>query len=416
MTADFSWVPADNIVDVDLAGEYLRQNFATVLPEWAKRPPFYVMQGGYPQLVCSRYRDVTEVLTDTSRFSTVRPSDPEAARFVKFKPDKFASVETLPQMDGERHARIRRLIAEPFSAPAVARLQGDIDRALDSLVSAIPVNDGVIDLMPGFARELMVVALLDTVLQLDEAQKAVFIRMNRALPLTARVKPGEPFPEEYHSAFAATAAAINDLIATRRAHPGSDLLSQLILTRDGSDVLSDKELFDLIFTFSAAALESTAASMGAIVLTLCRHPHILAQIRQDSALIPAAVEECLRLQGPGYIIVTRYALQDTDIGGVKAPKGIPVYISPQAASYDPERYADPLAFDLQRQNRKILTFGGGIHFCAGSRLARLVLHKGLEKLLARFARLALADKNFVPHYFGAASEAQLSSLPLRVDG
>ncbi|HLS97686.1 MAG: cytochrome P450 [Porticoccaceae bacterium] len=412
---DLAWLAGQRIVDIDLGGDRLRQHFARILPEWATWPPFYVLHNGHPQLVCCRYTDVVEVLEDSARFSTVRPADPAAGGFVQFKPDKFAAVETLPKMEGERHGRIRRLIAPAFSAPAVQRLEDGIDRALDNLIEAIPVVDGRFDLMPAFARELMVVALLDTVLRLDGDQKAVFIRMNRALPLTAKARPGEPFPEEYHAAFAATTETIDQLIAARRARPGADLLSQLILTRDGSDLLSDKELFDLIFTFSAAALESTAASMGAIVLTLCRHPAVLAEVRARPALIPSAVEEALRLHGPGYFIVTRYALVDTEIGGVPVPRGMPVYVSPQAASYDPERYPDPLVFDLDRPNRRILTFGGGIHFCAGSRLARLVLHRALDKLLARFPRLRLAEEDFAPRYFGAASEAQLVSLPLAVD-
>ena len=245
---------------IDLAGEYLRQNFVEILSAWATRPPFFVRQGGHPQLVCCRYRDVVEVLEDSARFSTVRPSDPAAGGYIQFKPDKFAAVETLPKMDGERHGRIRRLIAPAFSAPAIQRLSDRIDRALDGLIDAIPLVAGRFDLMAAFARELMVVALLDSVLYLDDHQKAVFIRMNRALPLTAKIRPGEPFPEEYHRAFAATTETINQLIAARRESPGADLLSQLILTRDGSDLLSDKELFDLIFTFSAAALESTAAA------------------------------------------------------------------------------------------------------------------------------------------------------------
>ena len=318
-------------------------------------------------------------------------------------------------MDGERHGRIRRLIAPAFSAPAIQRLSDRIDRALDGLIDAIPLVAGRFDLMAAFARELMVVALLDSVLYLDDHQKAVFIRMNRALPLTAKIRPGEPFPEEYHRAFAATTETINQLIAARRESPGADLLSQLILTRDGSDLLSDQELFDLIFTFSAAALESTAASMGAVVLTLCRHPAVLAEVRASPERIPSAVEEALRLHGPGYFIVTRYALVDTEVGGVSVPRGMPVYVSPQAASYDPAQYPDPLVFDLDRPNRRILTFGGGIHFCAGSRLARLVLHHGLDKLLGRFPRLRLADEDFVPRYFGAASEAQLTALPIAVD-
>jgi cytochrome P450 len=415
MTTDFSWIPRERIVEIDLAGDYLRQNFATILPEWARSPPFYVMQNGAPQLVCSRYADVMDVLNDNARFSTVRPAGPEAAQYVKFKPDKFHTIETLPQMDGERHARQRRLIAGPFSAPAIARMEPAIDAALDQLVARIPVKDGRFELMQSFARELMVVALLDIVLELRPEQKQVFIRMNQALPLTARTKPGEAFPQEYFDAFEQTRATIEALIAERRAAPGEDLISNLIGTRDGSDLLSDKELFDLIFTFSAAALESTAGSMGAIVFTLALHPEVFEQVKQNPALIPAAVEEALRLHGPGFLIVTRYALQDTTVGGVQVRKGMPVYVSQQAPGYDPERYVDPLRFDLAREQRRITTFGGGIHFCAGNRLARYVLQSGLRKLIGRFPQLRLADPAFKPRYFGAASEAQLTELPVRVD-
>jgi cytochrome P450 len=415
MAADFNWIPADKIVDVDLAGDLLRQNFATILPQWAKSPPFYVMQNGTPQLVCSRYVDVMEVLNDNARFSTVRPAGPEAALYVKFKPDKFHTIETLPQMDGERHARQRRLIGGPFSAPAIARMEQQIDRALDQLIARVEVRDDGFDLMRQFARELMVVALLDIVLKLRPEQKQVFIRMNHALPLTAKTKPGESFPQEYFDAFEQTRVTINVLIAERRAASGEDLVSDLITARDGSDLLSDKELFDLIFTFSAAALESTAGSMGAVVLTLCRHPAVFAQVKENPSLIPAAVEEALRLHGPGFLLVTRYAQQDTNVGGVEVRKGMPIYLSQQAPGYDPARYPQPLRFDLTREQRRITAFGGGIHFCAGQRLARYVLQSGLRKLIEHFPRLRLADDNFQPRYFGAASETQLTSLPVRVD-
>lgn len=415
MNSEYSWIDDDTIADIDLAGDYLRQNFAKILPEWARNPPFYVMQNGSPQLVCSRYEDVHTVLNDAERFSTVRPQISGDKKYVQYKPDKFSSVETLPQMDGEKHARIRRLIAAPFSAPAIARMTAQIDAALEDLVESIEIKEGCFDLMSDFARELMVVALLDTVLNLNKKEKDAFVRMNLALPLTASVKPGEPFPKEYHEAFEEATRVINSIIDERRRAPGKDLISQLILTRDGGDVLSDKELFDLIFTFSAAALESTAASMGAIMLTLFLNPDVFDRIKQDSSLIPDAIDECLRLHGPGIIIVTRYALQDTTIGGVFVPRGVPVYVATQAANYDPDKYDEPLVFKFARKDRKIMTFGSGIHFCAGSRLAKYVLHSGLIRLLDRYPKIRLKDSGFVPHYFGAAGETQLSTLPVRVD-
>src|SRR5690606_8883282 len=131
---ELAWLPGQRIVDIDLGGDQLRQTLVRVVPGWAAWPPFYVRHNGNAQLVCCRYADVVEVLEDSARFSTVRPADPAAGGYVQFKPDKFAAVETLPKMEGERHGRIRRLIAPAFSAPAVQRLENGIDRALDNLI------------------------------------------------------------------------------------------------------------------------------------------------------------------------------------------------------------------------------------------------------------------------------------------
>src|SRR3546814_5518085 len=96
--------------------------------------------------------------------------------------------------------------------------------------------------------------------------------MNQSLRLTARLSPEDPFPPEYVKAFDDAETAIMRIISRRRTDPGDDIISHLVLAYDDGDRLSDIELFDLIFTFGAGAIESTAATMGGALLTLCQHP------------------------------------------------------------------------------------------------------------------------------------------------
>ena len=112
-----------NAVDIDLGSGAFKQNARSILAEWARRPPFYVLGRGPPQVVCGRYADVQEVFSDTERFSSEMPRGPGFEQF-----DKFMGVQFITQMDGERHARIRRLLLPAFSARSLSRLEARITR------------------------------------------------------------------------------------------------------------------------------------------------------------------------------------------------------------------------------------------------------------------------------------------------
>ncbi len=106
------------VVDIDLGSSKFKQNARSILAEWATRPPFYVFAHGPAQVVCGRYADVQQVFADTERFSSEMP---KGAGFEQF--DKFMGVQFITQMDGERHARIRRLLLPAFSARSLSRLE-----------------------------------------------------------------------------------------------------------------------------------------------------------------------------------------------------------------------------------------------------------------------------------------------------
>jgi cytochrome P450 len=398
------------IDDVDLASLELKQNFRDVLPGWASRPPFYVFVDGSPQVIVGRYADAREVFLDKERFTNVVPKQPGFEKF-----DKFMGVQTLAQMDGEQHARIRRLMNPAFSPKSLATYENQFTAAIDRLLDGIEADGAEFDAMARYASVLIHEVLMVELVGLTPEQKDVFLEMHRQIPKTTYTKPGEPFPPECVAAFDAATAMIEQIIDERRKNPGHDLVSALIQARDEGDKLTDKELFDQTFTVCAAALAGTTTGAGAVLYSMYSHPDALAEVKADRSLVPQAIEECLRWAGTaGYVTFARFATQDFELNGTAIYTGMPVRISPMSTSFDEEHYPDAQRFDIHRDPRDVLAFGVGAHHCIGHRLARMTLRIALERLLDRFPDARLATPDFQPQYVGAVGELRIAELPMRL--
>jgi cytochrome P450 len=397
------------VVDVDLGSSEFKQNARAILAGWARRPPFYVLSSGPPQVVCGRYGDVQEVFSDTERFSSEVPRGPGFEQF-----DKFMGVQFITQMDGERHARIRRLLMPAFSSRSLSRLEARITEIIEGMLDRIESRGNEFDGMRDYGAQLVVGALLTAMANLDERQKEIFLAFHEVLPLTTYTRPGEPFAPECVRAFDRAAQLVRDIIAQRRANPREDFINDLITARDQGDKLTDRELFDQIFTICGAALSATSRAAGGALYTLYSHPDQLAQLVREPSLIPAAVEECLRIASNGYFTFPRVATRDTEVGGTEILKGMVVRPSPQAANYDPEVFADPMRFDIRRHPKRIMAFGAGPHHCIGNILGRTTITIAIRRMLARFPDARLADPQFAPVYGGAVGELRLQHLPMRI--
>jgi len=397
-----------NVVDVDLGGSELKRNARAILAQWAKRPPFYVLASGPPQVVCGRYADVHEVFSDTGRFSSELP---RVRGFEQF--DKFMGVQFITQMDGERHARIRRLLMPAFSSRSLALLEARIEEIIEGMLDRIEAGGDEFDGMRDYGAQLVVGALLTAMANLNERQKEIFLAFHEVLPRTTYTRPGEPFAPECVRAFDRAANLVHEIIAQRRSNPRADFINDLVTARDEGDRLTDRELFDQIFTICGAALSATSRSAGGALYTLYSHPEQLAELVRAPDLIPQAVEECLRIASNGYFTFPRVATCDTAVGGTKILKGMVVRPSPQAANYDPQVFPDPLRFDIHRHPRRIMAFGAGPHHCIGNILGRTTLTIAIRRLLARFPKARLAEADFTPSYGGAVGELRLERLPMR---
>jgi len=132
------------------------------------------------------------------------------------------------------------------------------------------------------------------------------------------------------------------------------------------------------------------------VRTLLLHPDQLRLLQRDWTLAPAAVDEVLRFEPPA-IFTTRFTTEPITVAGTQIPAGANVMFSSLAANRDPARYDDPSRFDITRTEIHPVTFGGGVHSCIGSTLARVETEIALVALFGRLPTLSLAEP--VNHHF-----------------
>lgn len=396
-----------NVVDIDLGSPEFKASAHRHMTEWARRPPFYVLGRGQPQVVVGRYADVHRVFADTETFVSEMPRGPGWEQF-----NKIMEAQFVTQMDGEQHARVRRLLMPAFSSRRIAQLEESIGVVVEGMLDRIERNGPIFDGMKDYGANLVVDALLDAMVNMDAPRKAVFLAFHEVLPATTYTKPGEPFSPECRIAFDRAMDEVHAIIEERRVLPRTDFISDLVNARDQGDKLNDRELFDQIFGICGASLSATSRAAGGALYLLYTHDDQRRELIRDPSLIPDAIEECLRLGSNGYFTFPRIATCDTEVGGTRIFKGMVVRPSPLAPNYDPDVFPDPLRFDIHRKPKRILSFGAGPHHCIGNILGRTTITIAIRRLLSRFPEARLADPDFVPVYGGAVGELRLQSLPM----
>ena len=284
-------------------------------------------------MVVGRYADVHRVFSDTETFASEMPRGPGWEQF-----NKIMDAQFVTQMDGEQHARVRRLLMPAFSSRRIEQLQESITD--DRRRHARPDRGE----RPRVRRHAGPTARISwsmpcstAMVDMDERRKAIFVAFHDLIPGTTYVKPGESWSPELRRAFDRTMEEIKVIIEERRVSPRPDFISDLVNARDAGDKLNDRELFDQIFGICGASLSATSRAAGGALYLLYTHDDQREQLIDDPSLIPEAIEECLRLGSNGYFTFPRIATSDTEVGGTRILKGMVVRPSPLAPNYDPGR-------------------------------------------------------------------------------
>lgn len=398
-----------NIVDVDLTGDELRQTaLKGVCVEWGSRPPFYVVNFGMPHVVVGRHKDVFDVYLDAETFSSELPDGPGYERF-----DIFNGLSSISQTDGADHDRVRKLL-NPFFLPAgIKRIDGIMRDMIDAQLDEIAARGGAFDCMADFAHPVVGRITLQGLLGMTEEQHAICRRMHHAFPLVRDLPPGADRPQEFLEAMSGVFAMLQDMIAERRANPReNDIVTALVKAQDEAGSIRADELIGNVFGLLAAGQGTTAVGITAMLTNLCRRRDQLDMVIADPTLIRQTVEECIRLQAPGLFSFVRFATRDTELGGTKIWKGMPVVICEHAANHDPSVYPDPLRLDIHRRPMNQLAFGTGKHHCLGNQLARRMMAATLERICQRFPGIYLPDPAFEPRMEGMFGELSPVSQPM----
>src|SRR5262249_46526386 len=160
------------------------------------------------------------------------------------------------------------------------------------------------------------------------------------------------------------------LIERHRMQPGDDLLSRMATDTGPEGRMTDPQLVATGVLLLIAGHEATVNLLGNGMLVLLQHPAILQRLRKAPELVPSAVEEMLRYDGPVQFLPQRTTLEQIALAGTTIPKGVLVTLGLAAGNRDPARFPDPDRFDPQRRDNQHLGFGSGGHSCFGAPLAR----------------------------------------------
>jgi cytochrome P450 len=342
----------------------------------------------------------------------------EAAEFALKHPGLFSSKRAFDMagsplamvpiaFDPPEHTRYRRVLQPFFSPRGIASWLPMVRSLAGELIDGFSAS-GECDLVADLAVPLPAQVFL-TLFGLPLEDRDRLNAWKDALVNNFGVPGGEPPRERAARMGAELYGYLVGHIAKRRQDGGSgDLLGEL-LADTSAERLSDGELLGLSFLFVLAGLETVTSALSTAFAALAAHPALRRQLVADPAVIPAAVEELVRYDGP-VVFVPRIATQDVDVAGQTIPAGSYVMIMIGAAGRDPAEHPDPDTIDFQRQELSF-AFGGGPHRCLGSHLARMEMRVTLEEWHRRIPDYALAP-GAAPRVTWPAGVVGFDSLPL----
>jgi cytochrome P450 len=288
---------------------------------------------------------------------------------------------TISAMNPPEHTQKRRYFQQAFMPRQVAIWSDSlVDPVVNDLIGQF-VDRGSAELVEEFAKRYPFEIIYR---QLDLPQRD--IRSFHRLAVTQTfisdyIRYGIEASRKLGTYFTA-------LIAERRRHPGTDLVSIMANAVVDGQPLEDDIIISFFRQLINAAGDTTYRATGCMMIALLSNPDQFDAVRNDRSLIPKVLEETLRWNPP-IVFTQRTVMEDTELGGVHLPAGAVVNVSFAAANNDPQFVEEPRRFNLFRASRSHFGFGMGAHMCVGQHLARLEMNRALTAVLDRLPNLRL---------------------------
>mgnify|MGYP000557034783 FL=1 len=351
--------------------------------------------------VVTRYDDIREIIRDPGRFSSSfsallnTGSSNEEVNTIYGQ--GYEMVETLLTQDPPRHRVYRNLVNKVFSNKRIEGMRSEVEKMSNELIDQW-IDEPEVDLLNRFCVPLPIYVISDQLgvprSELSLIKKwsdASASRLGRLADEEEQIQNAKDIVEFQHY-FAA-------LLDRMREAPEDNIISDLANnTIDEGRLLTKPEALGMIQQILVAGNETSTSAIAGGVVLLIQNPDQQAMLRQHPDLIPAAVEEILRLETPTSGMWRR-ATADTEIGGVDIPEGAFLMVRFAAGNRDESIFTDGGAMSVARENADShLAFGQGTHFCLGAQLARMEMQVALTGLLNRTTDWALVEgKNPLKH-------------------
>jgi cytochrome P450 len=368
--------------------------------------PVHALEGG--GVFLSRYEDAIAVYRDPHASSDKKE---------EFRPKLGDSplyehhTTSLVFNDPPLHTRVRRIIMGAVNQRAIARMEADVTRLVDALLDDMAAR-GDVDFIAAFAAQIPI-EVIGNLLDIPRPERSPLRGWSVAILSGLEPKLTPQMMAAGNRAVTEFVAFLQNLIRDRKKSPGdpeSDVLTRLIQGERDGEKLTDKELYHQCIFLLNAGHETTTNLIGNGLWALLHNPGELAKLRADPALVPSAVEEMLRYDGP-IQLNNRRLLAPMALGGTTLSAGSPITIGIGAANRDPAQFADPERFEVARKPNRHIAFGQGDHVCVGMNVARMEGRIAFSRLLARFPNIAL---NGPPERDRRIRFRGFKTLPVRV--
>ncbi len=350
-------------------------------------PAYATLRAEYPcfwsedaeMWVLSRHKDIVMALNDWETFSSAK------GNLVNELPGRAGA--TLGTTDPPRHDRLRALIQKAVTKRALAHLMAPAQSVAQKHLEALKGRDQF-DFVTEFSSKYtvdLIVYLFDLPPADLEIVRDKAVLMVQTDPVTRQKGPEHLAAYEWMREYAA------NLVQERKKNPGEDLLSQFILSEIDGDKLKDEEILLTVTTLIMAGIESLSGFMTMLIKNITDHPEVRDALVENPDLIPDAIEESLRFNTSAQRF-RRCVMKETTLHGQTMKPGDFVILAYGAGNRDEEVFPNADVYDLSRKPKGHLGFGGGVHACLGTAIARMACKVAVEELLKAFPNLSKVEQ------------------------
>ena len=305
--------------------------------------------------------------------------------------EKYGKDPSMITQDPPDHDRMRRQAMRHFGPPhspdLIPSMESDCRRIVNDMLDKAKGKTRI-DVVDDYAYPLPV-AVICRVMGVPLQDEPLFhgwiadFMAGSEFGADAATEEGIRRKEKANESRTAFAKYMIGLVEGAQKNPRDGMISKMVNDNGPDGRMSPGELVSNAMLLFIAGHDSTVNLISHCVLTLLRNPGTFDLLRGRPELIPAAIEEVLRLESSVFFWPTWTALADIEIAGITVPKGSAIYFVYGAGNRDPKQFPDPDEFDPERKNNQHLGWGSGIHVCFGGPLARLEVNTALDVFLRR---------------------------------